>query len=362
MKLSLFALACAIACSCGLLLQTSASAESPQTLDRALAAYDYDAQPEPASPSDLTIPSMAAKSSVCGCDKADCGCDDACGPTWTFRLGAVIMKRSNPNAFPIFSANIGGATLVDAADYRFHYRGGLDVGATRTIRDDLAFDFRYFAIDSWTAAQTNPLPAGGSVLNIALPVTFFGFNPANSTYGSNLYSTEFNLRRNHGWLQTYLGYRYVELNEDLNFQLLNSPNALYSESADNRMHGLQFGANANVWNNGNRFRLDSWIKAGIYYDLIRHRSQIEFPPGSPIFTPVNQRDNNTAFLGEIGLVGVYQLTDAIAIRGGYQLLWLDGAALASEQVRTSNVLTGTGAYVHGDVFFHGALVGVEAQW
>jgi hypothetical protein len=128
------------------------------------------------------------------------------------------------------------------------------------------------------------------------------------------------------------------------------------------MHGLQFGANANVWNNGSRFRLDSWIKAGIYYDLIRHRSAIEFPPGSQIFTPVNQRDNNTAFLGEIGLVGVYQLTDTIAIRGGYQLLWLDGVALASEQVRTSNFFTGTGTDVHGDVFFHGALVGVEAQW
>ena len=77
---------------------------------------------------------------------------------------------------------------------------------------------------------------------------------------------------------------------------------------------------------------------------------------------MNQRDNNTAFLGEIGLVGVYQLTDTIALRAGYQLMWLDGVALASEQVQASNFATGTGADVHGDVFFHGALLGVEAQW
>ena len=358
MKLSPFALACAIACSCGLMLQASASAESPQTLDRALAAYDYDAQPESASPSDLTPPSVVANSSVCGCDKIDCDCDDGCGPTWTFRVGAVIMKRSNPNAFPIFSS-VGGATLVDAADYRFQYRGGIDFAAIRNIDDDLAFDFRYFAIDSWTATQSNALDPAFTFLNTASPVGFLGFPSVGSTYGSNLYSTEFNLRRKRDWLTTFLGYRYVELNEDLNFLL--GPVA-YNESADNRLHGLQFGAEANVWNNGSRLRLDSWIKAGIYYDLIRHRSQFEIPPGNPVFTPVNQRDNNTAFLGEIGLVGVYQLTDTIAIRGGYQLLWLDGVALASEQVRTTNIITGTGSDIHGDVFFHGALVGVEAQW
>ena len=361
MKVSPFAFVCAIACSCGLMLQSSVSADSPQTLDRALTAYDYEAQPEPASPSDLTPPLVAMNSSNCGCDKANCGCDDGCcDPTWTFRVGSVIMKRSNPNAFPIFSDAGSSATLVDAANYRFHYRGGLDIGAIRTISDDLAFDFRYFAIDSWTASQTNALTPGGSVLNTATPVTFVGFSSAASTYGSNLYSTEFNLRRNHGWLQTYLGYRYVELNEDLNFQL--TPPILYHESADNRLHGLQFGANANVWNNGSRFRLDSWIKAGVYYDLIRHGGGLALAPGVPIFGQVNQRDNNTAFLGEVGLVGIYQLTDTIAIRGGYQLLWLDGVALASEQVRTTNVITGTGADIHGDVFFHGALIGVEAQW
>jgi hypothetical protein len=359
MKLS--ALACAVACSCGLMLQSTASAKSPQTLDWALAGYDYDyeAQVEPASPSDLMPPPVLASSSVCGCDTGDGDCDALCGPTWTFRVGSVIMKRSNPSSFPVFSDFGSGATLVDAANYRFHTRGGLDIGAIRNIRDDLAFDFRYFAIDSWTASQTSTL-APGSRLNNALPIGFFGFSSATSTYGSNLYSTEFNLRRNHGWLQTYLGYRYVELNEDLNFLL--SPPVVYRESADNRLHGLQLGANANVWNNANRLRLDSWMKAGIYYDLIRHGSAIEFPPGSTLLPPTNQRDNNTAFLGEIGLVSIYQLTDTIAIRGGYQLLWLDGMALASEQVQTTNILTGTGSDVHGDVFFHGALVGVEAQW
>jgi hypothetical protein len=365
MKLSLFL---AIACSCGLMVRAATAAEF---LDAAVAipsTLDYEAQvpPSPPSPSDLQdavrSPSdMAMPGPAGGCGMKAVDCDECCDPCWTIRAGAVIMKRSDPNAFPIFINSVGGATLVDAGDYRFDYRGGIDVGAIRSLNSDWDFDFRYFAIDSWTASRTNAL-AGGAILNNPAPVIFFGFSPADSVYGSNLYSTEFNLRRRREWVNTYIGYRYVELNEDLNFILNAGIDAAYSESTDNRLHGLQIGADANIWNNGGRLSLDGWLKAGIYYDYIRHRGQIEFPPGTTVFTPVNQRDNNTAFLGEIGLVGIYQLTDAIAIRGGYQLLWLDGVTLASEQVQVTNFATGTGTDVHGDVFFHGALIGLEAQW
>ncbi|MCE9526989.1 MAG: hypothetical protein K8R36_13140 [Planctomycetales bacterium] len=364
MKLSLCTFLCAVACSCGLILNSTASAETPQSTARP-PAYDYDAPGPTSLQSDLdaALSSMAApvetKGIVCGSDMAATDCVDGCDARWTFRVGSIIMKRSNPAALPILS-DFGGATMVNAANYNFPYRAGLDIGAIRNLNDCWAVDFRYFGIDSLGASQSNTL-AAATVLNNAAPVGFFGFTTADSTYGSNLYSTEFNLRRKHDWLTTFVGYRYVELNEDLNFLLGPLP-AVYRESADNRMQGIQIGADATIWNNGARLRLDGWVKAGIYYDLIRHRSAIELPPGTPVFTPVNQRDNNTAFLGEIGLVGVYQLTDTLALRAGYQLLWLDGVALASDQVGTTNFVTGTGADIHGDVFFHGALLGVEATW
>ena len=220
--------------------------------------------------------------SACGGDQAACDCDDGCGPSWSFQLGDGDHERSDPNAFPIFTNGVG-TTLVDAADYDFEYRAGIDFGAIRHIDDDWAVDFRYFGIDSWTAAQTNALTPT-PVLSTPVIVIFPGYTTADSTYGSNLYSTEFNLRRKGEWLTTFVGYRYVELNEDLEFLLGPSP-TIYRESTDNRMHGFQFGAEANVWNNGSRFRLDSWIKAGIYYDLIRHRSQIGSRQGIPSSRP-----------------------------------------------------------------------------
>ncbi|MFN0019017.1 MAG: hypothetical protein ACKVP0_12205 [Pirellulaceae bacterium] len=365
MKLSLYTFLCAAACTCGLILQSTAAADTPQSTARP-PAYDYDAPGSTSLESDMqaALAGMAApvatNSVACGCDMAAADCNDDCDPRWTFRVGTIIMQRNNPSALPIFS-DFGGATLVDAANYNFEYRAGLDIGAIRDLNECWAVDFRYFGIDSLGAAQFNAIDPGGTVLNNAIPVTFFGFSTADSTYGSNLYSTEFNLRRKHDWLTTFVGYRYVELNEDLNF-LLGPTAAVYRESADNRMQGIQIGADARIWDNGARLRLDGWLKAGIYYDLIRHRSAVELPPGNPLFTPVNQRDNNTAFLGEIGLIGVYQLTDTIALRSGYQLLWLDGVALASDQVGTTNFVTGTGADLHGDVFFHGALLGIEATW
>jgi hypothetical protein len=365
MKLSLPALFLAIACSCGFVARAATAAEfatyfAADVTDR----FDYEAlgvtsQPSPSDsplrdPNDIDILDSTAG---CGIETNFC-----CDPCWTIRAGAVILKRSSPGAFPIFSSVGSGATLVDAANYRFDSRGGIDLGAIRCLNNDWDLDFRYFAVDSWTSAQSTAIDPAGSVLHTAPPVFFFTFNNANSVYGSNLYSTEFNFRRKRGWLNTYIGYRYVELNEDLNFLVNGSVPAVYNESADNRLHGLQIGADANIWNNGRRLRLDSWLKAGMYYDYILHRGQIEFPPGTPFFNSVSQRDNSTAFLGDIGLVGVYQITDTIALRGGYQLLWLDGVALASDQIQTTNLLTASGADIHGDVFFHGALVGLEAQW
>ena len=41
-------------------------------------------------------------------------------------------------------------------------------------------------------------------------------------------------------------------------------------------------------------------------------------------------DNPVAFVGEIGVTTAYQVTRHFAIRGGYQLLWISGAALAAE--------------------------------
>ena len=55
-----------------------------------------------------------------------------------------------------------------------------------------------------------------------------------------------------------------------------------------------------------------------------------------------------------------QLTNALAVTGGYQLMWLDGLALAPEQIPiTSLVAPGSaGVNTQGELLFHGATVGL----
>ncbi|MEO8271436.1 MAG: hypothetical protein ABI557_17065, partial [Aureliella sp.] len=69
--------------------------------------------------------------------------------------------------------------------------------------------------------------------------------------------------------------------------------------------------------------------------------------------------SRTAFVAEIGTNGAYCLTDHLSLRGGYRLLWVDGVALVSDQLASSNFYTGNGFNGSGNVFYHGATAGLE---
>ncbi len=63
------------------------------------------------------------------------------------------------------------------------------------------------------------------------------------------------------------------------------------------------------------------------------------------------------------MFGLYQLNDYWWVRGGYQLLWIEGAALASDQVAVSDPFHGHAAIdTNGSPFFHGAIIGLECNY
>lgn len=252
--------------------------------------------------------------------------------------------------------------MLQAGNYDFGFRGGIDISAIRHFGSCNSLEVRYFGVDGWTANQAGAFPAS-SRLRTATPITFNGFSGFSSSYGSALYSTEINWRRQLLPNLAFLaGFRYLELNEDIRTQVTGPPGtALYNIDTDNRLYGFQIGVDGRLWSCG-RFRLDGLGKAGIYGNAARHSEVIEFPPGIPVFGPVNQRRTQTAFVGEIGLTGIYQLTECLSVRGSYQLMWVNGVALASDQVEVANFSTNTGIATNGDAFYHGAVVGLEAVW
>ncbi len=111
-----------------------------------------------------------------------------------------------------------------------------------------------------------------------------------------------------------------------------------------------------------RFQFESAVKVGIYGNTARNAfrvSVLELPT-----TSVGRNASNTAFVGDWNFSAVWQLTDHLALRGGYQLLWLSGLALSSEQypVTFPNPIPQLNVITTGDLFLQGALVSLQANW
>ena len=74
-------------------------------------------------------------------------------------------------------------------------------------------------------------------------------------------------------------------------------------------------------------------------------------------------DSHVSFLGEIGVTGSCQLTRHLALRGGYQVMWLTSVALAPNQIPATDFLAAqAGVNTSGTLFCHGANAGLELAW
>jgi hypothetical protein len=76
-----------------------------------------------------------------------------------------------------------------------------------------------------------------------------------------------------------------------------------------------------------------------------------------------------AFLGDAAFMATYRLNQQFNLKFGYNFLYVDGLVLATENFNTTApaVFVGgtnrpTRLNDNGDVFYHGASVGMEYNW
>jgi hypothetical protein len=283
------------------------------------------------------------------------------GPRWTAWAGAIFLDRSDPRNQSLASS--GSTTLLNANDMNFGTQAGVDLNALRH-GDVFDVDFRYFQVDNMSAQQGFS-PFGPFNLDLANPFAIDA--PRLDTYyTTSIQSVEINLRKNlTPRLAVLAGFRYLALDDDLGqkFDIFGDSFSLYSLNIDgiNRLYGAQIGLDGVVFSIG-RFQVESAVKAGIYGNDARNAlrlSVLELPT-----TSIGSRADQTAFVGDWNFSGIYQLTDHWALRGGYQLLWVSGLALSSEQypVAFPIPIPDLDVITSGDLFLHGALVSIEANW
>ena len=306
-------------------------------------AYDSDAVA-----SDCGSPSCCDESDCCA--EACCDLSDCCYcPRWTFTAGALIMDRSAPDDAVLVDdpQQPGGPGLMNASEFDFDWRGGWEVGAIRHNVRCTCWDLeaRYFRIDGWRAVW--------GVVDTQVGLL-------SGTYDSHLDGFELNLRRSVGcgWLTVLGGFRFVELDESA---------AVFTDTrlvlttaragAVNDLYGFQLGADARLWG-GCWLAWDAKVRAGVYGNEAA-TTVMSIQPGVPNLS-ASAEDSHTAFLGELGLTGTVQLVDCLALRAGYQLMWLEGVALAPDQFAVADPTTGLATVdTSGGALYHGVVISLE---
>ncbi|MGI9428241.1 MAG: BBP7 family outer membrane beta-barrel protein [Bythopirellula sp.] len=297
-------------------------------------------------------------------------CDQFCiGPKWAVDIGGLMMFRDDADWNRVIAAVGDPTTLVD----QFEHGPGGRLFFTGYNEYGYGIQIGYEGINDWDA-NLHFANAGGFTREI--------------TYQTRLNSVEINfLPLTQSPWKWFSGFRYVQYDEDyIDFnradRVLPAPAtpAATAQTIDNglnrllenRLFGFQVGSRRDAWQLGNRITLQTFANAGVYCNKFR-REDVEATvtttiSGDDTATPevteltessssfnTTTRDDiaEIAFVGEAGFSAAYRFNHCCAVRGGYQVLALDGVgnALAASFV--------PGLPDNGTLVFHGLQFGLE---
>ena len=328
-----------------------------------------------------------------GPDEARRGAD---GLRWYTGVDALWLVRDYPGSFLLArtvdrtATTIPGGTIAlnDVRDSAA--RPGLRAWAGFGVRDHTDVELSYFGLQNWgrTAAirVQDPPFANSAFLGTSVPFANKSFDTTLAVrLDSEIHSAELNLRRGFalsGWNATALvGVRYFRLSESIaltGVETFTATTERTRTAAANNLFGAQIGTElARYWLD-DRIGLSVSGKVGIFSNnASQFTTNSTRPFGGGPGTSVLQAgrgDTDVAGLYETGITATVRLTSRVTVRGGYQLLYVQGLALAPDQLAlTGGAIRsfpqtpfppGTGARLRtdGDLLLHGPRVGLAVSY
>lgn len=297
-----------------------------------------------------------------GCDWQECDCCDGCScdmSGWYGHVGAIFLTRDKSRAGSIIASNdAAGTPFLTGQNFDFDDRAGVDATIARRLFNGDAIEARYFSVDDVFADNTIVTP--GNFIGVGF--TGPAGTTARSSYWTQLKSFELDYKYSVSDRLSILGgFRYLQLNDTLR-TVLNANVATGLYEYENELYGGQLGADLLLTDPCNALELRVVGKAGYYHNNYEGGIQ-EFAGNNPIGSFLGTGEC-TPFVGDLVFSGSYWLSEHIALRAGYQFLWVGDVALAGEEASRSLLnpsLLRTPEH-DGDLFMHGALVGMEFQW
>jgi hypothetical protein len=193
-----------------------------------------------------------------------------------------------------------------------------------------------------------------------------GFDQRSLFYRTNLHSGELNIVRTcHPVWKPYFGVRYIKLDDEINdftnqqvAPPLPGPGAVTPVSEtdmanifdmENDLIGFQVGVRRDLWRIGRMFSLQGYVNGGVYHNAIK-RSNImttlttQYIPENTSTTAAEARTDvsevtnldasestDISYLAEASITGICRLNRCCALRGGYQILWINNVQLAQDE-------------------------------
>jgi len=310
------------------------------------------------------------------CEPSGCARAKQCGPRWDVTVDALMLWQGNAQSLPLLVTPTG-SPVANAQDLQTQMAGGVRVGLIRSLGERYAIEGNYFQARPFDASEYVPASGEPYTLTNTGNLTFNDIESATLTSNGWIQSAELNWRKNECWSPiTWLaGFRWVELNSQVNldYRFVNanpdeSGTGLINTNVGNNLYGGQMGADMRLWNKGGRWRANAVGKAGIFYNSAsfqRSTAGRVTDAGKPsTYGTVAATADQTSFFGEVGLNSTYRITDWLAWRAGYTVMWAAGVAVAPQQLPLNTFgPPGTATInTNGSVLLHGVTTGIEARW
>lgn len=328
---------------------------------------------------------------------------------YDFSFDYMMLNRDNSGSSNLVFATIfpggplGGTDVLSADQLHFgspesgfRFSGAFQVGAANSLEFTYLGQFNFH--DS--ASARSPFGFLFSVLSnfgTFPPGGFAEFDFANFQqldYTSQFDSFEANWRNR--WMSPNcryqgswtLGVRHFSLDEKLRYSsqsfingtpspFLPPPSILAARGrvdtdTTNSLTGLQIGTDMWICVLPG-LRAGGEIQAGVYANHMNVNTTVgsnQIPEPQEITLRERLEEDDVAFLGQINLLATYRINYQWTLRAGYQFMFVEGVALASENFNPEPLAINTNPFEprvpfvndDGNVFWHGWNAGLEFMW
>lgn len=279
-----------------------------------------------------------------------------------------------------------GVTYLSTSSLNFNGSPGISATFGMRLCGGRALEFNYFSLFQGSAFAS--VISADPDTFLIFPDNFFGnvfvdMDLVQANYSSQLNSFALNLPCCCGCCECvdecgcaelhcqstewFVGFRYLNLGERLNIAAQRVVGGQIEEGSynirtANNLYGAQLGGRFR--RTSGRYGYEATATGGLFGNDAQQTQTVTDFPNFPLRPTVSARSGGLAWVGGANLSALYLLSSVWNVRAGYNLLWIEGLALAPDQLdfNFAGFPSGNQLNHSGGLLLHGLNVGLEARW